>query len=216
MQLQLMKFVGRVLAFSFAGALPIALAAQTTPAAAGVPKDSDESKWDIFLGYSYLKPKTVTVGLVTYHPVDYSAMMSVSRYFNRHVGLTLEGDEHILTPETGNNWPSDPGDDFSGGSLGVIYRWPGHITPFVHALVGAESTGTFLFPEALGPVITGGGGVDMKVSRHMSVRIIQGDYQWTREDVWGPKDTTFNMLRLSAGLVFNAGSIAQWACLSRR
>jgi hypothetical protein len=208
MQHQLMKFVGRVLAFSFAGFLPLALAAQTTPSAAGVPKDSDASKWDIFLGYSYLKPKAVTVGIETYHPVDYAAIMSVSRYFNRHVGLTLEGDEHILTPETGNDWISDPGNDFSGGSAGIIYRWPGHITPFVHALVGAEQSGSFLYPETWGPVVTAGGGLDLKVSHHLSIRMVQGDYQWTRQDPGDLGNVNFNMLRLSAGLVLNEGSIA--------
>jgi len=208
MQHQLIKFAGRVLALSFAGLLPLALAAQTKPAAAGVPSDSDASKWDIFLGYSYLKPKPVVVDGEQYHGVDYSAMASVSRYFNRHVGVTLEGDEHILLPETGNNWPSDPGNDFSGGSAGIIYRWPGHITPFIHVLGGAEQTGSFLFPEKWGPVITAGGGVDWKVSHHLSIRLAQADYQWTREDPGNLGDVNFNMLRLSGGLVFNAGSIA--------
>jgi len=209
MQLQLMKFVGRVLALSFAGFLPYSLAAQTKPAAVGVPKDAEASKWDIFLGYSYLKPKPVIIDGEQYHGVDYSAMASVSRYFNRHVGLTFEGDEHILLPETGNNWPSDPGNDFSGGSGGIIYRWPsGSITPFIHALVGAEQTGSFLFPEKWGPVVTAGGGVDLKVTRHLSVRLAQADYQWTRENPGNLADVNFNMLRLSGGLVLNVGTIA--------
>jgi hypothetical protein len=208
MQLQLKKFVGRALAFSFAGFLPLALAAQTTPAAVGVPKDADASKWDIFLGYSYLKPKAVTIDGETYNPVNYAAIASVSRYFNRHVGLTFEGDEHILTPETGNDTFADPGNDFSGGSAGIIYRWPGSITPFVHALVGAEQSGTFIFPETWGAVVTGGGGLDWKVSHRLSIRVIQGDYQWTRQNPGNFGDVNFNMLRLSAGLVLNSGSIA--------
>ena len=208
MQLQLMKFVGKVLAFSFAGFLPLALAAQTTPAATGIPKDADASKWDIFLGYSYLKPKAVTVGDETYNPVNYSAIMSVSRYFNRHVGLTFEGDEHILLPEYGYNTFSQPNNDFSGGSGGIIYRWPGRITPFVHALVGAEQTGTYQYPEVWGPVVTAGGGLDANVTHRLAIRFVQADYQWTRENVGGFGDTNFNMLRLSAGLVLHAGSIA--------
>ena len=216
MQFQLKKLVGRVLALSFAGFLPLVLAAQTAPAATGIPKDADASKWDIFLGYSYLRPGgAVAVNLgyeiydEVYHPIDYGAIMSVSRYFNRHVGVTFEGDEHILSPETGNNWISDPGNDFSGGSGGIIYRWPaGNITPFVHALVGAEQTGTFIFPEVWGPVVTAGGGLDVKVSHHLSIRMVQADYQWTRENVDALGDINFNMLRLSGGLVLNVGSIA--------
>jgi hypothetical protein len=214
MQLQLMKFVGRVLAFSFAGFLPMALVAQTTAAAAGTPKDDDASRWDIFLGYSYLKPKGTLDGF-TYNAVNYSAMESVTRYFNRHVGLTFEGDEHILLPENGYNSFSQPNNDFSGGSAGVIYRWPTHnLTPFVHALVGAENAGTYFQDDVWGPVITAGGGLDVRVSHHIAIRIVQADYQWTREDFpseepIGPGGSVnANMLRLSAGLVFRAGSIA--------
>jgi hypothetical protein len=36
----------------------------------------------------------------------------------------------------------------------------------------------------------------------------QADYQWTRENPGNLGDVNFNMLRLSGGLVFNAGSIA--------
>jgi len=209
MQLQMMKFVGRVLAFSFAGALPIALAAQTTPAAAGVPKDSDASKWDIFLGYSFLDPHgKASTSTIQFNSVNYGAMMSVSRYFNRHVGLTIEGDEHILLPEIGGSTFTQPDNDFSGASVGVIYRWPGHVSPFVHVVGGAEEVGSEYFAETLGPVVTAGGGVDLNVSHHLAIRMFQGDYQWTRESLWSGENTNFNMARLSAGLVFHAGSIA--------
>jgi len=218
MQIQLKKFVGRVLAFSFAGFLPIALAAQVTAAGSGTPQDSDASRWDIFLGYSYLKPKGTLNGY-TFNSINYSAMESVTRYFNRHVGLTLEGDEHILTPEDGYNTFSQPNNDFSGGSAGVIYRWPSHnLTPFVHALVGAELSGAYHVPDVWGPVVTAGGGLDLRVSHHIAIRLVQADYQYAHENFTssyngvnysGPGGTVnFDMLRLSAGLVFRAGSIA--------
>ena len=214
MKLQLMKFVGRALTFSIAGFLPLALAAQSAPAAGGTPSDSDASRWDIFLGYSYLKPKGTLDGF-TYNSVNYSAIASVTRYFNRHVGLTLEGDEHLLTPENGINTFTQPNNDFSGGSLGVIYRWPSHnLTPFVHALVGGEDAGTYFQDDVWGPVVTAGGGLDLRVSHHFAIRLAQADYQWTRENFpseqpIGPGGTVnANMLRLSAGLVFRAGSIA--------
>jgi len=208
MQLQLMKFVGRVLAFSFVGFLPLALAAQIKPAAGGTPSDSDASRWDIFLGYSYLKPKG-TVNGFTYNSVNYSAIASVTRYFNRNVGLTFEGDEHLLTPENGINTFSQPNNDFNGGSAGVIYRWPSHnLTPFVHALVGAEQAGTYFQDDVWGPVITAGGGLDLRVSHHLAIRVVQADYQWTRQDFPSYGSVNANLLRLSAGLVFRAGSIA--------
>jgi hypothetical protein len=214
MHFQVSRFAGRLLALSFAALIPIALTAQTAPSASG-PRDDNASKWDIFLGYSFLAPKGTVfnpnTGLnFTTNSVNYSAMESVTRYFNHHVGLTLEGDEHILLPESGYNSFSQPNNDFSGGSVGVVYRWPSrNLTPFVHALVGAESVGTYFEDNKWGPVITAGGGLDVKVTHHVAIRLFQADYQWTRASFPAPSGSSeFNMARLSAGLVFNLGSFA--------
>ncbi|MGA2220115.1 MAG: OmpA family protein [Terracidiphilus sp.] len=209
MHFEVSRFAGRLLALSIAVLIPVALTAQTAPTAKGSPTDDSASKWDIFLGYSFLAPKGTVEGFTT-NSVNYSAIASVNRYFNHHVGLTFEGDEHILLPEDGYNSFSQPNNDFSGGSGGVIYRWPsGNLTPFVHALVGAESSGTYFEDNKWGPVITAGGGLDVKVSHHIAIRIFQADYQYTRATFPAPAGSSdFNMARLSAGLVFKFGSFA--------
>jgi hypothetical protein len=163
------------------------------------------------MGYSYLKPHG-TVDGITYNPIDYGAILSIARYFNKNVGLQFEGDEHILRPETSYTTVSQPGDDFSGGSGGLIFRFPSrNLTPFIHALVGAESVGNFWTPEAWGPVVTAGGGLDVKTRafhRHLSIRVFQADYQYTTENYQNGYSGDFNNLRLSAGLVYGIGSIA--------
>lgn len=155
MNFRVLKSVSRVCAMACAVALPVAMLGQDNakPAAKSATDDSP-SKWDIFGGYSYLAPH----GTVTkpggqpqaYQSIDYGAIFSISRYFNNYVGVQVEGDvhqdgEHFYNgvgpnPNT-SSW--DANDDFSGGSGGMIFRFPAEdITPFIHALVGAERAGS--------------------------------------------------------------------------
>jgi hypothetical protein len=210
------KSVSRVLALAFVALIPITLAAQVTATSTGkTPADDSPSKWDIFLGYSYLAPRG-TVGGYSYNAVNYATIASVARYFNKNVGVQFEGDEHVLLPEStvGDHTISQPNNDFSGGSGGLIYRFPsGNITPFIHALIGAEHVGSYYQTDEWGPVVTLGGGLDYNTpwfNHHLAIRLFQADYQYTREDFPATQGGTgnFNMARLSAGLVFHAGSFA--------
>jgi hypothetical protein len=212
MKSRVLKSVSRVLALAFVALMPVALAAQD-PAkpAAKAPAADSPSKWDIFLGYSYLAPKG-TVNGYSYNPVDYAAIASITGYFNKNVGLQAEGDEHILLPERTTPTASQPNNDFSGGSAGVIFRFPnGNVTPFVHALAGAEQVGSYYQADKWGPVITLGGGLDINTrlfAHHLAIRLFQADYQYTHENFGQGAVGSFNMARLSAGIVFHAGTIA--------
>src|SRR5579863_5436741 len=110
MHYRILKSMSRVLALSFVALVPIALSAQVAPSANGTPRNDSPSRWDIFMGYSYLSPHGKVNG-ITYNPIDYGAILSVTRYFNRNVGLQFEGDEHILLPESTYITTSQPGDD---------------------------------------------------------------------------------------------------------
>ncbi len=62
------------------------------------------SKWDIFLGYSYLAPfgtvqTPVPSGTLpsNYVPVNGGAIGSISYFFNNHIGWQFEGDAHAMT-----------------------------------------------------------------------------------------------------------------------
>ena len=174
--------------------------------------DDSPSRWDIFAGYSYLAPKG-TVNGFTYNAVNYGGIASVTRYFNNYVGVQGEGDVHWLTPEDGFISKTQPNNDFSGGSLGLIFRFPtDELTPFVHGLVGGEHVGSYYQPEEWGVVLTAGGGLDYATpwfNRHLALRLFQADFQYTHEN-FGPLQGrgNFKIARLSAGLVWHIGSIA--------
>ncbi len=174
------------------------------------------SKWDIFLGYSYLAPNGKISGTrsgapgSTYGQINWGGILSASRYFNRNVGIQVEGDEHIQSedwPAGDNNSSMNSNDDFAGGSAGFIYRIPtAHFTPFLHVLGGGEQVGSIYHPETWNPVATGGGGLDISTPmfrHHLAVRLFQADYQHVFTD-----SSDIDSFRLSTGLVLHLGSIA--------
>ena len=86
---------------------PVGLAAQAVPAAKG-SSDPSPSKWDIFIGYSYLDPYgpqgTITGTSPsepghTYGQINWGAIMSINRFFNNHFGIQIEGDSHIQSED---------------------------------------------------------------------------------------------------------------------
>jgi len=92
MRIRVLKSVGRVLALVTVAALPVAMAAQT--AVSGTGKDassSSPSRWDIFMGYSYLSPKaTVTTTqpngtpvTASFDAVNLGGLFSGAYYFNK-------------------------------------------------------------------------------------------------------------------------------------
>ena len=204
------KSMSRVLALAFVALMPIALAAQGSakPAAKATTVDP-ASKWDIFLGYSYLAPKGKAVNGFTYNAINYGAIASVSRYFNKNIGIQGEGDEHILLPENGVVTTTQPNDDFSGGSLGIIFRYPtADFTPFAHALIGADLVGSYSQPKTWGMTETVGGGMDYSTplfGGHLAIRLFQADFQHNNESFAPGESGNFKLLRLSAGLVYRVG-----------
>jgi outer membrane protein OmpA-like peptidoglycan-associated protein len=215
MNARVSKYVSLVFGLAFVVLVPLALGAlDSAKPAAKVPAGDSASRWDIFLGYSALIPNAKVNGY-GYNSIDYGTIGSVTRYFNKNVGLQFEGDVHILLPENGNVTTTQPQDDFSSGSGGVIFRFPsGNITPFIHALVGAEQVGSYYQTDVWGPVVTAGGGLDYNTpwfNHHLAIRLFQADYQYLKADFASAQggSTTFNPQgRLSAGLVYRVGSFA--------
>ena len=219
-----LKSVCRLAALACVAALSMAAAAQGTAPASNRSSYSDSpSKWDIFAGYSYLAPKA-TVNTpqpggntlpFTYRSIDWGSILSVARYFNKYVGIEAIGDEHIVNegPGSGSTYSNS---DFSGGSGGMIFRFPsGDFTPFVHGLVGAEyGNGPAYQPDRWGPVLTAGGGADYNTplfNHHLAIRVFQADYQYIHEN-WGPGvgggRANINAARLSTGFVYHIGTVA--------
>ena len=218
MFVRVLKSVGLVLTLAVTAFVPTALTAQAVPAAKGTPAAYDPSKWDIFLGYSALIPNA-TIGVPSapaygYQSIDWGAIASITRYFNRNIGIQIEGDEHLLLPEGPVSTTMQPGDDFAGGEGGLAFRFPhGNVTPFLHVLAGAEQVGSYYQYDEWGFAFTAGGGLDLGTpafNHHLAIRLFQGDYQYLHA-TFPPGDggsVNFDPQgRISAGLVFGLGSI---------
>jgi outer membrane protein OmpA-like peptidoglycan-associated protein len=218
MHVRVLKSVSRVLALATVALMPVAVVAQdSTKPAAKAPASNSPSKWDIFAGYSYLAPKDTikipwdnsTTKSVDLRAVNVGVIGSVARYFNNYFGVEAVGDVHL------QDEANPPANDFSGGSAGIIARFPtSDITPFVHALVGGERASDDYAKENWGVVLTAGGGLDYATpwfGRHLSVRLFQADYQYIHDD-FGPQigggRMNANAIRLSSGIVFHVGTIA--------
>jgi hypothetical protein len=222
MHSQTSKFT--VLALALACLVPMSIAAQDsssqapppapTPQPAAAPSAPSPSKWDLFVGYSYLAPKgkIINNGTITdtAKSVDCCAVGSLSRYFSNYVGVQIEGDYHN---SGSNSSTTSVHNQFSGVSGGLIARYPTEdITPFVHALVGGEAVSTTYHPSTQwGVVLTAGGGLDYNtpwLDHHFSIRIFQADYQYAHVNMTPVVRANFNMARLSTGLVFSFGNMA--------
>lgn len=215
----------RAFTLSVLALMPLAAAAQVTPAGHG-PSNESPSRFDIFAGYSYLSPRgtvqvpqpTGTIVAYSYDPVKVGAIVSSAYYFNRLVGLQVEVAEHEFGgSKVGTNVGTQGNNDgFVTAAGGAIVRFPaGVATPFVHGLFGGAMVGgPDHNPNTWGPDVTVGGGVDIETPwfhHRLAIRIIQADYEHISVDFG--KSTyggtaSINAERISAGLVIHSGSLA--------
>jgi outer membrane protein OmpA-like peptidoglycan-associated protein len=208
--------------------------AQTTSSLPSTPApqsaDSSASRWDVFMGFSYLAPHgavTTNVPPLTYSnsysAINYGAIGSVTYFFNRYTGGQVEYANH---PD-GNN------DGISTAQAGIVFRYPSEgASVFIHGLAGGARIGGPNYPGngnpdilahayTWGPALTGGAGLDLDITPHFALRIIQGDYEYMHAD-FGQQPITggranISAARLSTGLVLRFGSITppppvQYAC----
>ncbi len=205
---------------------PFALMGQAGPSAHGTT-NSSPSRWDIFLGYSYLAPKGSVTTLnpnnqsvtASYDAVNVGGVGSFAYFFNRYVGMQAEVGVHEWGDQTSKatSIGGEGNDDgFTTVAGGIIARFPvENMTPFMHGLVGGALVGGPYFePNKWGPDLTVGGGMDFETpwfNRHFALRIFQADYEYMHVD-WGTGiyagRANINAARLSAGFVFHGGQIA--------
>ncbi len=209
-----------VLAIAAAACLSSAGAFAQDKPAMKPPAEPSPSRWDIFVGYSYLAPHdTVQVPQadgsvlpVAYKSVNIGEIGSIAYYFNKYVGAQVE----LASHEDPSSIGGSNNDGFVTGAAGLIFRYPtADITPFAHALAGAaDIDGPDHEQRTWGPALTAGGGMDYNTPlfhHHLAIRLFQADYEYMHAD-FGPKDlggrANINAARLSAGLVFHVGQIA--------
>ena len=227
-----LKSVSRILALLLMIAMPVALAAQdSAKRAARASEDASASKWDIFLGYSYLSPHgdaTVSPaicapncgpnsGTFYYDEQILGGVVSVARFFNPYVGVQAEVGIHEYS---GGAYGVGNDDGFTTFTGGLVLRNPGvKFTPFGHALVGgALVEGPFHNPTTLGLDIAAGGGLDYELNHHWAIRMVQADYEYMNVNFGSYYSTGLpwnlhgslgiNVMRLSGGIVYHPGEFA--------
>jgi len=170
----------------------------------------DYPKAEIFGGYQYLHTGQVNVNGSEAVPSEglngWSA--SLRGNFNRHLGL--EGD-------FGGVYTTDQGVHihhytFTGGPV-VSYDAGGKINPFVHVLFGGVHTSFSGSSGNLSASVSNtgfttmfGGGIDAKVNKAISVRIIEADWLYYHfgdfKPLTGSSISQSNNVRITTGIVF--------------
>lgn len=161
----------------------------------------ENSKVDIFAGYSYLRDNPATPGVNSFNLNGGSANVS---YNATH---WLSGVADFGGYHAGNILNSGVDGTLSTYLFGprVNFRNATRFTPYAQALFGvaranagiAGATGT---ANAFGSAF--GGGLDVSVSHHLAIRPFQVDYLLTRFKEATAIARTQNNLRVSTGVVF--------------
>jgi hypothetical protein len=161
--------------------LPGAALAQQTP------------RVEVFGGYSNMVANANTSNF-DLNGVDFSVTENLNSWF----GGTLDFSSHFGT----DNGFKVNTESVTYGPV-FSYRKNKSIVPFAHGLLGAVRGG----PEYLGISkpenrfgVYGGGGLDVKVSPHVALRLFQADYMMTRFS-----SIRQDNFRLSAGIVLFLG-----------
>jgi hypothetical protein len=198
-------------------ALSSLLYAQDAPAPAPAPApkastmQSDDAvpKVELFLGYQWLNPG----GNIPDHNVPPNAMKlpaiaqgfgtNLSYNFTRY--LALEGNY-------GGDWNRNASIDTVAFGPKLTWRGDG-VDFFAHTLLGFERLSSRGLTSVNGLAAVLGGGMDLKINKHVSLRVFEADFQLARQNFSAevpPDDShlrrvTFEGERLSTGLVFNFG-----------
>ena len=159
-----------------------------------------QPKAEIFGGYSWLHPN----GFVDWgHVPDIAHGWNASSTFYlpqaHNLGILVDGSGHY------NSTFSNVGI----GLLGLQYKWHNdQFSPFVRAFGGV----THISPAGLNSEwrasVGAGGGFDLTLTNFISLRIAQADYIYTSYNpgTFNNHTSQWNMVRLSAGVVFNLGN----------
>lgn len=183
-------------------------ASSSSPAPASDTGENKPATWEVFLGYSWMNSnstisgvKTVgsppTVVPETFELKDAKGgfVVDISYFFNRWFGITFDSGAHF-----GNNY------DYDEAVIGPTIRFPGeHLQPFIHAFGGWTrlSPGNQNQNDVFG--LIAGGGLDLKVAKHLNIRLGEADYIYAQHNYGAGNPTYVDNVRLSTGLVFLGG-----------
>jgi hypothetical protein len=169
-------------------------------------------KADVFAGYQWLNPGGNIPGgtdasgnVIPFKLPSMPDGFGLAFGYNFHPNFALEGD-------FGGNYKS--GNDIQTYSVGPRFTWRGEgINLFAHTLLGANHLNTANFGGRTGIGAILGGGIDLPIIKHLSLRLIEADYQWARQNFAKEVPATqpdlrrasFQGARLRTGVVLNFG-----------
>ena len=155
---------------------------------------------EVFGGYSW------------YHPngyVDWGKVPDIAHGWNasstfyfpnaRNLGVVIDGSGHY------NSTYSNVG----FGLAGLQYKFRNNeFSPFIRVLVGAAKISPAGLPDQWRAAVGGGGGFDLTLTHLIDLRLAQADYLYTtyNTQTFIAHNSTWNSVRLSAGVVFNLGN----------
>ncbi|MBZ5521270.1 MAG: OmpA family protein [Acidobacteriia bacterium] len=165
--------------------------------------DFTPAKIEIFAGYSWMNSGALISGTKNSTPLTLRLNearggfeVAGTYFFKKWFGVTLDSGAHF-----GNNY------DANEVLAGPTIRYPstGRFQPYAHFLAGWSrmSPTNKDSDDALGLAI--GGGLDLRLTRKLSLRIAQADYRWGSHDFRPNNPSSIGAARLSTGLVFLAG-----------
>jgi hypothetical protein len=169
----------------------------------------DNTKWEVFGGYTYMHANVVITnntfnmnggsGSVAYHLTDWFALVGDVGFTHSGAVASQPFSLNITTYEFGPR---------------VVWHNHSHLTPYAQILIGGGHASGTLYTSSLGtglaPIgasndfnFSTGGGVDWKLSRGFSVRLAQAEYLHTQ--FANRVNNSESSFRLSTGVVFNFG-----------
>ena len=191
--------------------------------ASGAGTEHPDSRSELYAGDGLFHPVNSGIDGFQYQDVlNPNATVSLSGYFNRFVGLQIEGGYFSGNNEHRAYFPNCTGSECDQlmytAQAGPVFRLPlGSWVPFVHFLGGgARYNGPVTQPLKWGWGVTGGAGLDYVLpifNSHLAIRPIQADFQYA-QDVYGPLVLPagvsggfgeIDAFKLSAGLVLRSG-----------
>ena len=169
---------------------------------AGYSDEPKPAKVEVFLGYSWLNLNGIVNGFKDGVPESLNLqsakggfLVDGSYFFNKWFGITIDTGAHF-----GDRYDADE------ANIGPVIRFPlGHIQPFIHGMGGWSriSPGNSNQNDSFG--LAAGGGIDVRASKHVSLRLLQADYVRSQQKFGLGSSTPIDGARLAAGLVFLGG-----------
>src|SRR5882672_7317549 len=168
-------------------------------------------KFDIFAGYQWLNPggnvpggPDGNGGVLPFKLPSMGKGGGLAFGYNFHPNFALEGDIGVNLKDQF---------DVSTFSIGPRYTWRSEgFNVFAHTLLGDNDlTSPVGARNGIGAIL--GGGIDLPIVKRISLRLIEADYQWARQNyasVVSPSQPdlrrpSFEGARLRSGVVFNFG-----------